>query len=70
MTYPLARRNQPQWIEVGRFLSVQFFTLGRVSRLRGVAASGETAVRPAAEAAQVRSIPHGNHGDNLRSSAK
>jgi hypothetical protein len=55
MTFVLARRNEPQWREVARFLVSE-----HVRAAGARAASGFAAARRAA----VRTIPDGNHGDN------
>jgi hypothetical protein len=59
LPYPLARRNQPQWLEIANFLST-----GLPLNPRSAAAA---AGKRSAAAAAARSIPDGNHGDNLRS---
>ncbi len=66
--YPLARRNQPQWLDVAAFLAVARLSFDLASA-RADKRGAASAARPAPEA-QVRSIPDGNHGDNLRSAQK
>lgn len=64
-TYPLARRNQPQWLQVGDFLVSQAFGVDGLT----VADFAERGRGPAGGEG-ARSIPHGNHGDNTRSESK
>jgi hypothetical protein len=61
--FPLARRNQPQWLQIAAFLSFSRPPCPvRVARAAdGVPACGEWSDERAA-----RAIPHGNHGDNGR----
>jgi hypothetical protein len=70
-TYPLARRNQPQWLEIGAFLLSQKFKLSRApgtAAVRRAAAEGAPLAGEGSAAARgaVRAIPVGNHGDNRR----
>lgn len=65
--YPLALRNQPQWLEVANFLQAQL--LARLARsASGVLARGgrgpHAVGRVPAPGGHVSSIPDGNHGDN------
>jgi hypothetical protein len=66
--YPLARRNQPQWLEVSLFLMASYRqSIGRTAdgAAKGPRNAGKG--RDSGCAAGLRSIPDGNHGDNLRS---
>jgi hypothetical protein len=73
MNYPLALRNQPQWLEIGAFLVSQKFRSSLIAGARVIAAAAAEGAPAcgegsAAAAAVVRSIPVGNHGDNLQPS--
>lgn len=54
--YPLARRNQPQWLSIAVFLLASG---GAAAARQGAPHRGE------GRAAGVPTIPDGNHGDNL-----
>jgi hypothetical protein len=60
VTFPVALRNQPQWTAVALFLNSQ---LRREAQRRRVPLACDGV-------AVARSVPHGNHGDNLRSVTK
>jgi hypothetical protein len=65
MSYPLARRNQPQWLQVADFLVSQALNVPGLT-LADLRRRAEGAPLAGKSAAALSGIPDGNHGDNVR----